>query len=411
MFNSVTTFISFRYLKGKRRNRFISFISLASMVGLSLSIAVLITVLAVINGFESELQKRVLGLVPQAKLYGYEGVGDWQSIAAQVIEFDGVEGVAPMIELQGMLTANKQLKPVFVTGIEPQYEKEVSIISRFLTDGSLENLKAGEYGIVLDKKLAEELGVSLGERVTLVMPEAIVSPAGLVPRYKRFRLVGVFDTGAELGEYLVYIHLHDAAKILRIPNQVHGVRIKVTDLFAAPFIVQNISRQLSVPLYATDWTRTHGNLYSAIKMQKGMIALLLLLIVAVAIFNVVASLVMVVNEKKADIAILQTLGAGPRQILIIFMLQGTAIGVVGCAFGVIIGVLLAYFLGDLLGLIQLFVERDLMQAYFIHYLPTELHGEDVLSIVLAALFLTVVATLYPAYRAARTQPAEALRFE
>ena len=411
MFNSVTTFISFRYLKGKRRNRFISFISLASMVGLSLSIAVLITVLAVINGFESELQKRVLGLVPQAKLYGYEGVGDWQSIAAQVIEFDGVEGVAPMIELQGMLTANKQLKPVFVTGIEPQYEKEVSIISRFLTDGSLENLKAGEYGIVLDKKLAEELGVSLGERVTLVMPEAIVSPAGLVPRYKRFRLVGVFDTGAELGEYLVYIHLHDAAKILRIPNQVHGVRIKVTDLFAAPFIVQNISRQLSVPLYATDWTRTHGNLYSAIKMQKGMIALLLLLIVAVAIFNVVASLVMVVNEKKADIAILQTLGAGPRQILIIFMLQGTAIGVVGCAFGVIIGVLLAYFLVDLLGLIQLFVERDLMQAYFIHYLPTELHGEDVLSIVLAALFLTVVATLYPAYRAARTQPAEALRFE
>lgn len=411
MFNSVTTFISFRYLKGKRRNRFISFISLASMVGLSLSIAVLITVLAVINGFESELQKRVLGLVPQAKLYGYEGVGDWQSIAAQVIEFDGVEGVAPMIELQGMLTANKQLKPVFVTGIEPQYEKEVSIISRFLTDGSLENLKAGEYGIVLDKKLAEELGVSLGERVTLVMPEAIVSPAGLVPRYKRFRLVGVFDTGAELGEYLVYIHLHDAAKILRIPNQVHGVRIKVTDLFAAPFIVQNISRQLSVSLYATDWTRTHGNLYSAIKMQKGMIALLLLLIVAVAIFNVVASLVMVVNEKKADIAILQTLGAGPRQILIIFMLQGTAIGVVGCAFGVIIGVLLAYFLGDLLGLIQLFVERDLMQAYFIHYLPTELHGEDVLSIVLAALFLTVVATLYPAYRAARTQPAEALRFE
>lgn len=411
MFNSVTTFISFRYLKGKRRNRFISFISLASMVGLSLSIAVLITVLAVINGFESELQKRVLGLVPQAKLYGYEGVGDWQSIAAQVIEFEGVEGVAPMIELQGMLTANKQLKPVFVTGIEPQYEKEVSIISRFLTDGSLENLKAGEYGIVLDKKLAEELGVSLGERVTLVMPEAIVSPAGLVPRYKRFRLVGVFDTGAELGEYLVYIHLHDAAKILRIPNQVHGVRIKVTDLFAAPFIVQNISRQLSVPLYATDWTRTHGNLYSAIKMQKGMIALLLLLIVAVAIFNVVASLVMVVNEKKADIAILQTLGAGPRQILIIFMLQGTAIGVVGCAFGVIIGVLLAYFLGDLLGLIQLFVERDLMQAYFIHYLPTELHGEDVLSIVLAALFLTVVATLYPAYRAARTQPAEALRFE
>ena len=411
MFNSVTTFISFRYLKGKRRNRFISFISLASMVGLSLSIAVLITVLAVINGFESELQKRVLGLVPQAKLYGYEGVGDWQSIATQVIEFDGVEGVAPMIELQGMLTANKQLKPVFVTGIEPQYEKEVSIISRFLTDGSLENLKAGEYGIVLDKKLAEELGVSLGERVTLVMPEAIVSPAGLVPRYKRFRLVGVFDTGAELGEYLVYIHLHDAAKILRIPNQVHGVRIKVTDLFAAPFIVQNISRQLSVPLYATDWTRTHGNLYSAIKMQKGMIALLLLLIVAVAIFNVVASLVMVVNEKKADIAILQTLGAGPRQILIIFMLQGTAIGVVGCAFGVIIGVLLAYFLGDLLGLIQLFVERDLMQAYFIHYLPTELHGEDVLSIVLAALFLTVVATLYPAYRAARTQPAEALRFE
>ncbi|PCI45784.1 MAG: lipoprotein-releasing system transmembrane subunit LolC [Moraxellaceae bacterium] len=411
MFNSVTAFISFRYLKGKRRNRFISFISLASMVGLSLSIAVLITVLAVVNGFESELQKRVLGLVPQAKLYGYDGVEDWQSLAAQIIEFEGVEGVAPIIELQGMLTANKQLKPVFVTGIEPHYEKQVSIINRFLTGGSLDKLQAGEYGIVLDKKLAEELGVSLGERVTLVMPEAIVSPVGLVPRYKRFRLVGVFDTGAELGKYLVYIHLHDAAKILRIPNQVHGVRIKVTDLFAAPSIVQNVSRQLSIPLYATDWTRTHGNLYSAIKMQKGMIALLLLLIVAVAIFNVVASLVMVVNEKKADIAILQTLGAGPRQIMIIFMLQGTAIGAVGCAFGVVIGVLLAYFLGDLLGLIQLFVERDLMQAYFIHYLPTELHFEDVFSIVLTALFLTVVATLYPAYKAASTQPAEALRFE
>lgn len=411
MFNSVTAFISFRYLKGKRRNRFISFISFASIIGLSLSIAVLITVLAVINGFESELQKRVLGLVPQAKLYGVNGVNDWPSLAAEAITFPGVEGASPIIELQGMLTANKQLKPVFVTGIDPRYEKEVSIIDRFLVAGSLEQLNAGEYGIVLDKKLAEELKITLGERVTLVMPEAIISPAGLVPRYKRFRLVGVFDTGADLGKYLVYIHLQDAAKILRMPNQVHGLRLKLNDLFAAPYIVQNMSRQLSEPLYGTDWTRTHGNLYSAIKMQKGMIALLLLLIVAVAIFNVVASLVMVVNEKKADIAILQTLGAGPRQILMIFMLQGTAIGVVGCAFGVVIGVLLAYFLGDLLGLVQLFVERDLMQAYFIHYLPTELHGQDVFSIVLVALFLTVVATLYPAYRAARTQPAEALRFE
>jgi len=285
------------------------------------------------------------------------------------------------------------------------------LLGSFFIDGGLDNLKAREYGIVLDKKLAEELKVELGDRVTLVMPEAIISPAGLVPRYKRFRLVGVFETGAELGKYLVYIHLADAAKILRTPNQVQGLRIKVSDLFDAPAIVQNISRQLTVPLYATDWTRTHGNLYSAIKMQKGMIALLLLLIVAVAIFNVVASLVMVVNEKKSDIAILQTLGAGPRQILMIFMLQGTAIGVVGCVLGVAIGVLLVSFLGDILGLIQLFVERDLMQAYFIHYLPTELHGRDVLMIVLVALFLTMVATLYPAYKAARTQPAEALRYE
>jgi len=411
MFNSVTAFIGFRYLKGKRRNRFVSFISFASIIGLSLSIAVLITVLAVINGFEGELQKRVLGLVPQAKLYGYEGIKDWQSLAGDIISYDGVEGVAPIVELQGMLTANKQLKPVFVTGIDPRYENDVSIIGQFFIDGGLDNLKAREYGIVLDKKLAEELKVELGDRVTLVMPEAIISPAGLVPRYKRFRLVGVFETGAELGKYLVYIHLADAAKILRTPNQVQGLRIKVSDLFDAPAIVQNISRQLTVPLYATDWTRTHGNLYSAIKMQKGMIALLLLLIVAVAIFNVVASLVMVVNEKKSDIAILQTLGAGPRQILMIFMLQGTAIGVVGCVLGVAIGVLLVSFLGDILGLIQLFVERDLMQAYFIHYLPTELHGRDVLMIVLVALFLTMVATLYPAYKAARTQPAEALRYE
>lgn len=411
MFNSVIPFISLRYLRGRRRNRFISFISFASIVGLSLGIAVLITVMSVVNGFESELQKRVLALVPQAKLYGFYSLENWQSLSQEAAKNPKVRGVAPLVELQGMLTANKELKPVFVSGISPQHEKQVSIIHQFMVQGSLDALAPGEYGVVLDQGLADELKVTMGQKLTLVMPEAIVSPAGLVPRYKRFRVVGTFETGVELGKYLVYIHHQDAARMLRISDQVHGLRIKVDDLFEAPMIAYNLANQLPASLYSSDWTRTHGSLYSVIKMQKGMIALLLLFIVAVAVFNVVASLVMVVNEKKSDIAILQTLGAGSRQILSIFFLQGTLIGLCGCALGVLVGFLLSMFVADFLGWIQLFVERDLMQAYFIHYLPTEIHLADVLSIVLVSMGLTMIATLYPAFKASRTHPAEALRFE
>jgi lipoprotein-releasing system permease protein len=411
MFKPAFLFIGLRYTRARRRNHFISFISLTSIIGLMLGVAVLISVLSVMNGFDRELKNRILGMVPQATLNAYQPFRNWERVAEFARREPGVEAAAPFNQLQGMLAAGGLVSGAMVTGIDPEAEKAVSIVHRHLEEGSIDALREGEFGIVLGSGLAANLGVRTGDKVTLVLPEASLSPAGVIPRFKRFTVAGVFKVGADIDGMLAYVNLHDAGRLLRIEDRVQGVRIKFHDLFEAPRISYGLAAQHPELLYASDWTQTHGNLFSAIKMEKAMMAVLLLFIVAVAAFNIVSSLVMVVSDKKADIAILRTLGASPATIMKIFMVQGTVVGVVGTLAGVGLGVLLSLTIGDIASGVEQLFNVSLFDAYFVNYLPSHLKLSDVLWVSAVAFGLSFVATIYPARRAARVQPAEALRYE
>ena len=414
MFRPLPFFIGLRYTRAKRRNHFISFISLISMLGLTLGVLVMILVLSVMNGFDRELRTRILGMVPHATINGYQPIDDWRSLADKLLADPRVEAAAPFVQLQGMLTHDGNVAPVLVNGVIPEAEKGVSIIEEHMQSGELSNLKDGEFGIIIGELTARRFGVSVGDMLTFVLPEASVTPAGVFPRLKRFRVAGVFKVGAELDSSLALIHAGDAARLTRWqPGQVQGVRIKLVDLFEAPRVAWDLVTQLPGEYYAQDWTRSHGNPFAAIRMEKTMIGLLLLLIVAVAAFNIISTLVMVVTDKKADIAILRTLGASPGTIMGIFMVQGSVIGVVGTVMGCVLGVLAALNVSQLVaGLEQLLGTQFLSSdVYFINYLPSQLIWTDVVLICTAGLGMSFLATLYPAWRASRTEPAEALRYD
>lgn len=411
MFKPISLYIGLKYTRARRSNHFISFIALVSMIGLTLGVAVLITVLSVMNGFDRELKNRVLGMVPQATVSSTQILTNWPELAKQIERHEHVRGVAPFTQLQGMLTAQGQVAGIMVSGIEPKYEKKVSIIQNHMVEGSIDNLKKGEFGIVLGKQMADAMGVGLNDNITLVLPEATPSPAGVVPRFKRFKVVGIFSIGAEVDSMMGYIALNDASTLLRLPDGAQGVRMKLDDIFAAPQVSQEIVRDLPGNFYASDWTYTHGNLFSAIQMEKAMVSLLLFLIVLVAAFNIVSSLVMVVTDKKSDIAILRTLGASPTTITRIFMVQGTVIGVIGTCAGAILGIIAATSISGFIGWLNNSLGLNMFDAYFINYLPSYLRWQDVVVIVGLSLALSFLATIYPAFRAAKIQPAEALRYE
>ena len=416
MFRPLFVFIGTRYTRAKRRNHFVSFISLTSMIGLALGVVVMIVVLSVMNGFDHEMRTRVLGMVPQATIESTDPINDWQSLATKVKQNPQVAAVAPFTQMQGLLTNNGQVSKVLLNAIDPAFERNVSIIDNFMKQGKLDDLTPGSFGIVIGDKAATKLGVGLGDKVTFVAPEVSLTPAGMFPRMKRFTVVGIFHVGAgELDGYLGVTNLQDLAKMHRWkPDQVQGLRLKFDDLFQAPRAAWNIAQQLGDDrFYARDWTRTHGNLYQAIRMEKAMIGLLLLLIVAVAAFNIISTLVMVVNDKKGDIAILRTLGATPGTIMRTFMVQGTVIGVVGTAIGAVLGILAALNVSAAISALEGLLGHKFLNAdvYFIDYLPSQVQSQDVIMVCAAALVLSFLATLYPAWRAARTQPAEALRYE
>lgn len=416
MFRPLSLFVGLRYTAAKRGNHFISFISLVSILGLMLGVAALILVLSVMNGFDRELRQRILGMVPHATLSGYgdQGLSDWRELRAGVLDGRGVQGAAPYIQAQGMLTSRGRVQGGLVNGIDPVFEPEVSILERHMDMGQLSDLQAGEYRIILGELLARFLGVNVGDKVTLVLPEASISVAGVVPRLKRFEVSGIFSVGAELDANLAYIHIDDAARIKRMtPGSVDGLRLKFADLFDAPRLAREVAAAQSSSLYVSDWTRTHGNLFQAIQMEKRMIALLLLLIVFVAAFNIVSTLVMVVTDKQSDIAIMRTMGATPGAILRVFMVQGILIGLIGTGLGVALGITLALTVTDLVAWVEQALGIQFLSAdvYFISYLPSELVWSDVAMITAAAFVISFVATLYPAWRASRTQPAEALRYE
>ncbi|MCL6414775.1 lipoprotein-releasing ABC transporter permease subunit [Aestuariirhabdus sp. Z084] len=414
MFKPLPLFVGLRYTRAKRRNHFISFISLTSMTGLTLGVMVLIVVLSVMNGFDRELKQRILGMVPHATISAaYGSIEDWQPLIEGLKQREGVLEAAPFINNQGMLSAGGRVKGSLIYGIEPRYEKHVSIVDEHFKEGSLELLQSGEFRIILGDILARQLGLRVGDKVTLVLPEATTSPAGVFPRLKRFTLAGTFSVGAELDSNLAMIHIEDAARLKRMANGVEGIRLLTDNLFKAPRIAWDAANAMPGRYYVRDWTQTHGSLFQAIKMEKTMVGLLLTLIIAVAAFNIVATLVMVVTDKQSDIAILRTFGATSNTIMGIFMVQGSVIGIFGTLLGVLLGVLLAPNIPELVSGLETLLGTNFLSSdvYFISYLPSKLEWSDVGMVASAGLSMSFLATLYPAYRASRTEPAEALRYE
>ncbi|MCF8197694.1 MAG: lipoprotein-releasing ABC transporter permease subunit [Sulfuritalea sp.] len=411
--------IGLRYTRAQPRegaeNRFISFIALISMLGLALGVAALIVVLSVMNGFQKELRERILGVVSHVQISSESGeLADWSKVVQGVARHPRVLAAAPYVQAQGMLTLDGQVRGVMVRGILPEAEDKVADFARHMRSGKLTLLKPGEFGIVLGSELARALRARTGEKVTLLAPQGVVTPAAILPRIKQFRVVGVFEAGMfEFDSGLALIHISDAQKLYRMDDRASGVRLKVDDLFAVHQIGRELLRYLDADAWVSDWTRSHANFFRAVEIEKRMMFLILLLIVAVAAFNIVSTLVMAVTDKRADIAILRTLGASPKSIMGIFIVQGTLIGVVGLAAGVALGVAVALnvdvvvpALESVLGL--KFLAKD---VYYISDLPSDLHWVDVATISVVSFCLTLLATLYPSWRASRTQPAEALRYE
>ncbi len=414
MFRPLPIFLGLRYTRAKRRNHFISFISGTSMVGLTLGVCVLIIVLSVMNGFDRELKQRVLGMVPHATITSATGgLDDWQTLVEEIPENEGIAAAAPFVDAQGMLTNNGQVRGAMIYGIEPEYEKNVSIINDHMTQGVLDNLKPGEFGILLGEILAQYLGVTTGDKVTMVLPEANVNIAGVFPRLKRFTVVGTFSVGADVDGNLAYVHVQDAARFLRVKEGVTGIRLKMDNLYSAPKLAWEVAMKLPGRYYVQDWTRTHGRLFQAIQMEKTMVGLLLTLIVAVAAFNIVSTLVMVVTDKQSDIAILRTFGASPGMIMGVFMVQGSLIGIIGTFLGVLLGILGALNVSSMVGWLEQILGIRFLSpdVYFISYLPSQLMWQDIMVISVSGLLMSFLATLYPAWKASRTQPAEALRYE
>lgn len=414
MFRPLSIFIGARYTRAKRRNHYISFISATSMIGLALGVLAMIMVLSVMNGFQREMSNRILGMVPHAMVSAEQQLDDWQALAERLQRHPEVLGSAPITQLEGMLSFRGTMQPIEVSGIDPQAEGEVSILGSRMVGGRLEDLQPGEYGVIIGLVTARRFGLQLGDKLTLIVPELSDAPGGITPRMQRLNVVGVFKVGAELDGSLAMIHRADAAQILRWqPDQVQGVRLRLADLYRAPQVAAALVGELGEGYQAQDWSLTQGSLFSAMQMEKTMIGLLLLLIVAVAAFNIIATLIMVVADKRGDIAILRTLGATPRQIMAVFMVQGSIIGFTGTLIGTLLGILGALNVSALVNWLERLSGQQIFSSdvYFISTLPSELRLEDVLLVTLAALSLSFLATLYPAWRAAQTQPAEALRYE
>ena len=411
--------IGLRYTRAKKRgagrNRFISFISMISMTGITLGVAALIVVLSVMNGFQKEIRERTLSVASHIEIFGNGGdLASWRESMASVSKHKEVIASAPYVEQQGLLAMGSEVQGVMVRGIDPKLEEGVADFEQHMKRGHLADLKPGEFGIALGRDLARALHVSIGDKVTLIAPQGLVTPAAVLPRLKQFRVVGVFEIGMmPYDGNLALIDIHDAQVLYRMGDSVTGVRLKVSDPFNAPRVAHELLRYLDADTFISDWTRSNANYFRALAIEKTMMFLFLLLIVAVAAFNVVSTLVMAVTDKQADIAILRTLGASPGSIMQIFIVQGVVIGLVGLAMGVIAGVLLALnidvvipFIEHLFG-IQ-FLSKD---VYYISELPSDLHWNDVALITVVSFLLTLLATLYPSWRASRVNPAEALRYE
>ena len=417
MFNPLSICIGLRYTRAKRRNHFISFISAVSMAGLTLGVAVLILVLSVLNGFDRELRTRILGTVPHALLEFEDARTDLDPIAEKLLTKHSIVGVAPLNQGEGLLVANGRTVSVAVLGVDPEKESQVSILPGHMKQGKFTDLNVRRFSVILGSGVATNLGVVPGDQVTLLIPEATLSLAGVTPRLKRLQVAGIFEVGAQLDNQLAFVELSDAARLFKLGEGVAALRLQFDNLFDAPRLIrpiaQDVSTSLGLPIRYQDWTRTQGNLFEAIQLEKTMIALLLALIIAVAAFNIVSTLVMVVSDKRADIAILKTIGLSPAAVMGVFVVQGTIVGAVGTVFGVILGVPLALSITEILAFLESVFGFYLFNpsAYFISDLPSELRWSDVGLVTTLSMGLSLIATLYPALRASRIIPAEVLNHE
>lgn len=406
--------LGLRYTRAKRRNHFISFICAIAILGIALGVAALIVVMSVMNGFQSELRERILGVVSHIQITGMaEGLSDWQSIQRDVSKHPNVLACAPFVQNQ-VMASFQNARGALVRGILPEFESHVAQFGQAMKKGSLNDLTAGEFNVIMGEDLARALGVQVGNSLMLIAPDADISIAGIMPRMKRFKVSGIFSVGMyEYDSGLILMHLNDAQVFFKMANTVSGVRLKTQDLFQAPQVAMDLAKTLNTHAWISDWTQSHANFFRAVQIEKTMMFIILSLIVAVAAFNLVSTLVMAVTDKESDIAILQTLGAPPFSIMLIFIIQGALLGIVGLAFGVLGGVLLASNIDVVVPFIEnLFGVQFLSkEVYYISDLPSELHWSDVIGIALMALFLAFVATLYPSYKALKINPAEALRYE
>ena len=414
MFYPFSTFIGLRYTRSKRRSQFVSLVSVFSLLGMVLGVAALIIVMSVMNGFESELRGRILQFLPHVFVEQQQGkVSDWEKLADKINKQDNVLGVAPYIEGSGLISQRGKVDGIHISAIYPQLQSDVSSVQAYMIDGSIENLKPGEFGIVIGAITARKFRLNLGDKIAIVLPKVTVTPAGIFPRVKQFTVVGVFELGAALDAVEAFIHLDDGAKLFGVKGGVQGLRIKTTDVLSASRVASKLQAVLGQDYKVSDWGVLQGNLFKAVKMEKLMVGLLLFIIVAVAAFNIISILTMMVADKRGDIAVLRTMGAQRGQVMRIFVTQGVIIGFGGTLLGVIFGVPLAFYIGDIIAVLeQLFQFRVFDPSiFFITTLPSVLHWQDVMAVVIGALTLSFTATLYPAWRATQIEPAEVLRYE
>jgi len=415
MFQPKELFIGLRYIRAKRKNHFVSFIAFISIAGVALGVFALIVVLSVMNGFGNELRDRTLSMTSHATVSGYDGyLRDWPAVIDKAVQNEEVVAAAPYIRKEVMLSNGRRVSGSLVRGIEPEMESQVSLVESKMVSGSLKALKAGEYGLVIGRELANSLGVYEGDRVTVITPQASITAVGVMPRLRRFEVVGVFEVGMhQYDSAMAYMHLEDASKLFSYKDKVNGVRLKLTDLFEAPRITREIEDDFGTDYWVKDWSKQHKNFFRALQTEKTVMFIILLLMVSVAALNIVSTLMMTVTDKESDIAILRALGMRPSSIMVIFIIQGAFIGFFGTLIGVGAGVPVAMNVFEIVSWLEQLFSTDFLPSdvYYISDITADVRPAEVLTYALSAFCVTILATIYPAWRASRTLPAEALRYE
>jgi lipoprotein-releasing system permease protein len=411
--NFLPWYIGLRYTRSKRRNGFIAFVSLFALFGMALGVFALIVVLSVMNGFDRELKEHILRVVPHGYVGTVEPLEQWQDLAKNISGSEGLMASAPYIDGTALVSFEGGVRGIELQGIAPEYEKNVSLVANYMLLGQLDDLKAGDYGIVLGSIIARNLGVSLGDKVSLTLPIVSVTPAGVFPRSKRFTVVAIFEVNAQVDQSLAMIHVEDAQKLFRMPGRVEGLRLKFEDIYLAPQQIQALRESLGEDYVAKDWSQTQGSIFSAVKMEKTVVSLMLSIIVAIAAFNIVTSLTMMVAEKRSDIAVLRTLGLTPQDVIKVFMVQGTVMGFLGIAFGAFFGIIGAHFLPEIVAFVESTLNFQVFDAdvYFVTAIPSQWKLNDTLWTCALAALVSFLATIYPSYRASQIAPAEALRYD